>query len=366
MSDRVSEPRPVIVVGTGRCGSTLVSAMMRAHPEVLSLSELFSFVTDLGSRIPQAFAAEPVDGAAFWRVLAATPPRASLLLRHGLRMDEVAYPFERGRYRASEGVPAVLTTMLPHLVDDPADDPDARFDELAAVMSARPPAPMAEHYRFMFAHLMQCHGRRTWVERSGGSLRVVQRLVHAFPEARFVHLVRDGRDTAISMSRHIGFRMALIGIQLLELLGVDPWQSDDRSEADDLDDELAALLPERFTAEAFERYDLSPSLCGHYWSGEIRRGLQVLGTLPPDRVLTLRYEDLLADPHAGVTRLGEALGLGPVDPRWREAAVAMVGRGRSSWRALPLADQRELHDACAPGMAALAEHGVCWQDGAHG
>lgn len=352
----MSRPSPVIVVGTGRCGSTLVSAMMQAHPEVLSLSELFSFVTDLGSLVPQAFAIPPVSGAAFWAVMAACCPRENLLLRHDLRMDEVIYPFERGRYRAEDGVPALLMTTLPHL----DDDPDALFDELAAVMGARGLAPMAQHYRCMFEHLMHRYGRQTWVERSGGALRIVQRLVEAFPDARFVHLVRDGRDTAISMSRHHGFRMALVGFSLVEMLGVDPWESDDRSEADDLGDDLAALLPESFTAAAFVGYDISPSLCGHYWSGEIRRGLEVLAALPPDRVLTLRYEDLLADPHASATRLGEALGLGEVEPRWRDAAAAMVGRGRSSWQSLPATDRRELEDACAPGFAALAEHGLHW------
>lgn len=354
----MSGPSPVIVVGTGRCGSTLLSAMMRAHPEVLSLSELFSFVTDLGSLIPQAFVAEPVPGAEFWRVMATCYPRENLLLRHGLRMEEVTYPFDRGRHRPTDGVPALLLTTLPHL----DDAPDALFDELAGVMCARPSAPMNEHYRCMFAYLMRRYGRRTWVERSGGTLRIVQRLVTAFPEARFVHLVRDGRDTAISMSHHIGFRMALVGFQLVELLGVDPWESDDRSEAEDLDDDLAALLPECFTAEAFTRYDISPSLCGHYWSGEIRRGLAVLRALPPERVLTLRYEDLLADPHRSVTRLGEALGLGAIDPRWLEASVAMVGRGRSAFRSLAPAVRRELEHACAPGFAALAEQGLRWHD----
>jgi hypothetical protein len=351
-----SAPRnPVLVVGTGRCGSTLVSTMMRAHPEVLSLSELFSFVTDLGCRIPQAFADQPVSGGEFWRVVGGCHPRGNLMLRHGLRIDEVTYPFERGRYPTTGDVPAVLMTALPHL----DDDPDGLFDELTAVMSAREPAPMVTHYRDLFSHLMRRYGKRTWVERSGGSLRAVEPLIAAFPEARLVHIVRDGRDTAISMSRHHGFRLAVLGFQLGMALGVDPWESDDRSNVEALGD-LAALLPENFTAEAFRRHAIHPAMFGHYWTGEILRGLAALRGLPADRVVTLRYEDMLADPSDSVDRLSGAFGFAEVDPQWRRAATAMVGEPRSSWRSLPPADLAALEEACAPGFAALAEVGLRW------
>ena len=351
-------PPPVFVVGTGRCGSTLVSTLMREHPGVLSISELFSFVTDLGSLIPRAFPAEPMSGAEFWRVMADPCPRMNQLLREGLQMAEIVYPFGRGRYRREGGVPTISMTMLPHI----DEDPDGLFDALAGTMQARGVAPVAEHYRSMFEYLMGRYDRQTWVERSGGSLRIIRRLVDAFPDARFVHLVRDGRNTAISMSRHIGFRMALIGYALLEFLGVDPWESDDRSEVGDLTDDLAALLPEHFTAEAFADYDISPSLCGHYWSGEIKRGLSVLQEVPPERRSTLRYEDLLRRPQASLEILSGALGLGEVDPAWIEAAVRHIGRGRSSWQALAGPEQRELQAACLPGFAALAAEGVTWAD----
>lgn len=347
---------PLFVVGTGRCGSTLLSSLLRDHPQVLSISELFSYVTDLGSCIAQAFPAAPLDGREFWRRMAACLPRETLLLRHGLYMPELEYPLGRGRYDAQTGIPALAMTVLPHL--DP--EPDALFDELGAAMCERGLAAMPDHYRAMFEWLRVRQGRAAWVERSGGSLRIVARLVEAFPEARFVHLVRDGRNTAISMSRHVGFRMAMIGYALLELLGVDPFESDDRSEVDDLPDELAALLPEHFTAEAFWRYDIPPVLCGHYWSGELVRGLAVLRELPPERVMTLRYEHLLADPRASITALDRFLALGPRDDAWLESCVARVGRGRSAWTALPDAEQRELARACAPGFAALAELGLHW------
>lgn len=354
-------PSPVIVVGTGRCGSTLLSSMLGVHPEVLSVSELFSFVTDLGGLIEQAFPSKPISGAQFWRVMAGRHPRQNLLLRHGLRMQEVLYPDPDRRDLIEAGIPAVLLTTLPHLSPGLDESPEQVFEQLERRMSSRPLAPVADHYRDMFAFLLVRAGRRIWVERSGGTLRIVARLRATFPEARFVHVVRDGRNTAISMSRHIGFRMALIGFQLLELLGVDPFEDDDRSEIDDLPDDLAALLPEHFTAKAFWDYDISPSLCGHYWSGEIRDGLAVLAELPPDRTWTLRYEDLLAAPVDSVTAFGQFLGLG-AHPEWIERAAAMVGQGSSDVRTLPERARLELERACKPGFEALAAHGIHYED----
>ena len=54
---------PTFVVGTGRCGSTMLSNMLREHPQVLSLSEFFSMISDAGFRLPQMFSAEPLDGS---------------------------------------------------------------------------------------------------------------------------------------------------------------------------------------------------------------------------------------------------------------------------------------------------------------
>jgi hypothetical protein len=347
---------PVLVLGTGRCGSTLVSELVRTHPTVLSVSELFSFVTDLGLRIERAFPPGPITGEAFWEILATPQPRQSLLLRHGLQMDEVIYPWGKGRFTAETGLPPILQALLPHLAPD---DPDALFDALRAPICGRGEAPVAEHYRALFGWLQDRLGKRTWAERSGGSLRVARRLLSAFPEAKVLHLVRDGRNTALSMSRHIGFRMALIASQQLEFLGVDPYESNDRSEEGDLTDDLAALLPERFSRAAFEAFDLPVVICGHYWSGEIVEGLRALSALPADRLLTLRYEDLLEAPAATVQRLGAWLD-DDVPPRWVDQAAARIGRARSAWLDLPASLRAELHAACQPGFTALAELGLRW------
>lgn len=55
--------RPVIVVSTGRSGSTMLSNIVRSHPELLSLSELFILLDD------PAFPDGPISGLRFWEIL---------------------------------------------------------------------------------------------------------------------------------------------------------------------------------------------------------------------------------------------------------------------------------------------------------
>jgi len=352
--------RPVFIVGTGRCGSTLLSNALRLHPRLASISELFTTATDLGGRIAACFDPGPVSADALATLLLVPPPKQSLLHRERIPMDEILYqPDDATRFSAATGVPALLQTTLPHLAGAPGGDlasatraADAVFGEVARFVQARPSAPMAAHLAALFAWLARRFDRPRWVERSGGSLRIVHRLVDAFPDARFVHLVRDGRDVARSMSRHAGFKLMFIAAALTEILGVDPFESADRRYAGDIPDDLAGFLPEAFDAAAFRAYRAPLELCGHYWSGEILAGTRTLAALPPDRVVTLHYEAIVARPADELSRLAAFVDPAPVDAAWLSQAAALV-RPSAPRSALAPDAQRELDHACAPGLAAL-------------
>lgn len=343
---------PMFVVGTGRCGSTMLSELVHAHDHVLSVSEFFSFTTDLGGRIAEGFSPTPIDAATFWSIVAGAHPKQTTMLRHGVAMPEVLYrPSVATRFSAATGVPAILQTTLPHLTDDA----DALFEEVKSFVATLPVAPVASHYARLFQWLAQRFEKRTWVERSGGSLRIVARLVDAFPHARFLHLVRDGRACALSMSKHLGFRMALVGMQLAEILGADPYESEDRTWIGDVPDELLDFLPERFDGEAFRRHRVPLPLMGHYWSGEIVQGLRELAAVPDDRVLTMRYEDFLASPRDAIARVGDFLGPGCADDGWMERVAGHVRASSTTLDGMDPATMRALDDACAPGFAALGD-----------
>lgn len=350
----------VFIVGTGRCGSTLLSSVLRLHPQVTSISEFISFVTDLGSQVGSTFPGGDVDGAWLWQLIASPWPRQNLMLRHDVAMPEVLYPWRDGthRFNRDTGVPAISQVTLPHLTGDP----DGWLDAIEPLVKAFTPAPVGIQLRRLFDLLAARDGGAIWVERSGGSLRVVHRLIEHFPLARFVHLVRDGRDTALSMSLHRGFKMVLACFQMVEMLGCDPFQSDDRRWEGDMPDDLAALLPERFTRQAFCDFDVPPPLCGHYWSGEIIEGLAALDRLSPERLLTVRYEDLLDEPEATLRRLMAYVARteSSVDAAFLKHAAALVHRPASRWQDLDARDRERLEAACKPGFEALAGRGYLW------
>lgn len=335
---------PVFVVGTGRCGSTMISSLLRKHPDVLSLSELFGAITDLGTLIPHAFPTGVINASQFWNILSTPYHKENLLIRHELlRTKNISHS------TLEAGIPAIMMETLPHLTYNA----DTLFEEAQAFVTSQTPALIHQHYLRFFLWLQHHFKRQAWVERSGGSLRFIHLLTDTFPDAKFIHIVRDGRNTAISMSKHPSFRMALLTLQFIEKLGIDPFESEDRSSIGELSDELRHLLPESFTASAFRNYHLPLSFYGRYWSREIINGLHMLEKLPAERVLTIRYEDFQEDTEVTVKNLIAFIDPSFVDEDWINNVVPLVSSARSSWRNLPAQEQEELNTACLPGIAAL-------------
>lgn len=316
--------RPVIVVSTGRCGSTLLSNMVRAHPDLLSLSEFFVLLREA------AFPGDPVTGQQFWEILSQPSPAVTLLLRSGLSMPELLYrPGPGTRFSPETGVPPVLLTTLPHLVEDP----EALFDELAAWAPSLDERPVAGQYRRLFGWLGERLGRRVWVERSGVSLPLVPALSELFPEAGFVHLYRDGRECAVSMSQHSGFRLLALRVHP-ELVPGDLVDGD------------------RIDRRAVERAEIPPEVLGRIWSDMVVAGSAALAGLAPDRVTSMSYEALVAEPGNELRRLAAFIGVEP-GPGWLDAAAALVDRRPPRWLTLPEPERRRLTSACAPGLELL-------------
>ncbi len=335
-----------IVVGSGRCGSTLLSRILREHPSVLSISEFFATLTVH----EDAFPSDEYDGEEMWKILSASDPYLDALIRDGLLTPELCYPYDSGRFNPETGVPLISHMTLPMLTDDP----DALFDELGAAVTTWPRRPAADHYRALFAFLGERYGRHTVVERSGASLNVVSQLRREFPEARFVHMHRAGPDTALSMSKHAGFRLNALAQHAAKVAGVQSKEDLTPEHMPLLPDDLRELFAPPFNAQRFAQYEIPEVVFGEMWSSMQIEGLAALAELPDGIRTDLRYETLMHSPDEELTRLAAFLGV-PADPGWLETARGMVDPGRIG-QVDRLSPERRaaLEEACRPGTEALA------------
>ena len=343
----MSTEQPLFIVGTGRCGSTMLTQLLHQHPDILSLSEVFTFLSDLGGKLALVFSDENICGLQFWQLLADTAPRETLMLKQQIAIPEVLYPLNRRDtlFNASTGVPAILQVTLPQLTDNH----DALFLQLQKYIVERPVATMREHYDALFDFLKNKFGRKVWVERSGASFVYINELYRLYPDAKFVHIVRDGRNVALSMSKHLGFRMFMLATLMSEIMGIDPFVNQQRENVHLLPDYLKPFLPESFDREAFLSFQLPIEQLGQLWCNEMAAGCKVLAQVDTANKLTLRYEDFCFDGKAQIKKLTDFVGV-DTDDAWLNEAEKIVTPSYSCWLDLPLAQKGKLEKVCEAGM----------------
>jgi hypothetical protein len=294
------------VISTGRCGSTLLSQLLRAHPSVLSISELF---TSLGGA--SWLGGADVDGKELARKLSTPASELEDLLRRQAPPEVLAKL--SGELLARLPPPLLIT--FPFL----SDHADALFAELLQYVRRLPVDAPARQVDRVFTWLCRRLGRRRWVERSGGSVEYVEHLLGAWPKAKTIWLLRDGVSCARSMSEHPMFRMRVAGLM--------------QPRPDGCDD----IPLDRF---------------GAYWSALMAKTMRHLRRAPSELVLVIRYEDLLDEPSRTLLRLAHFLELDGA-PEWISHAAAIIRRPEVSLGDLSKTEQHALARSCRPGMRCL-------------
>ena len=336
---------PVLVLSTGRCGSTMVSNILNLHPRVLSLSEFFSYVG-----VQRLFRSRRLAGEKMWRLYSRQSNHTRLMLREPF-FDEFLYPIDEPGSRFTQSdVPPIMCASLPHI----ADDYEALFDELERVVREQAKQPPAAHLRYLFGWLCERFGADVWVERSGSSLLFASRLLREFPDARVVHVYRDGRETAISMSRHYLFRLIVAILKKVGSFGIDPimllrrkrlWESSNSW--------MEALLPILIRYEKLPFDELALPDFAVFWSATIELAHQMLGDLSPERLLNLKFEDLQAEPEDQLRRLIRFIDPSLEDEEWIRRACAVPRPTPSKFAQLGKTEQAAVTEACRPGLEIL-------------
>jgi hypothetical protein len=340
------------VVSTGRCGSTMLSRILHQHPDVLSVNEFFAALEPAWSRATRCFSYFPegeMNGRELWQLLTAPTQFIDAIVRYGLKIPELRYPYGRGRFDLVTGIPRLCHSVLPALTDDP----DRLFDKLAAEVPSWPRRPAAHHYRALFTSLADELGRRVIVERSGGSVHKVRYLRRAFPEARFVHMYRSGPDTALSMSRFVLARLFAVTTIAAAEAKLPPGSPPEAIEA--ARPEFGGMLTPPYDIERLMAYPIPLEVFGRTWSGMTCTGLAALQKLPAGMWASIRYEDLLGPSlEPELTRLAEFIGVIPAE-QWLETARSMIDRSRAG-SALAQLDPESLaalYAACDRGEQAI-------------
>lgn len=153
---------------------------------------------------------------------------------------------------------------------------------------------------------------------------LLQRL---WPEARFIHVVRNGVDTARSMARHRGS-------QLMVSAGYDNW----------------CALSYDHLYRRYRRRRLPLAAYVASWRRRLDRIREEAAALP-GAYREVRYEDLVDDPAATLGDVAEFLGLGD-EASWIGAAARRPAR-----RARTQEDPRLFARLTAPDLRALAAVG---------
>lgn len=299
-----------IIISNGRCGSTLLSDLIAEEPDTLSAQEFFM------SMAPWSRSLEVLSGAEYWRVVASPKEEISTLFRIGLPPKEIRYP-ATGRWAGDlEAMPRILGITLAKLTPDP----DALFDRLAALVPGFPRQSVAAHHRDLLDLLAELLGRRRWVERSGGSSQVAPSLIANYPDARIVYLSRNWADSAKSMSRHPSFQLVQLRVEALSRWGIDPFRV---RAGQEVPAELRPFLPAQITAELLRARGEDAGRYLHLCAFMSAQAEQALADHPPTHLLVMAYEDLVLDPVAQLTRLGEFL-LFDNPGEWAESVAGRV------------------------------------------
>jgi hypothetical protein len=223
------------VVGAGRSGTTLLRAILDSHPS-LAVAHESHFLPEMLRNRERYEADGGLDHGAFIADLA----RDSWLARHNLSTADVE-----------------------------------------AAFAARPASTVADATRRVFEAYARARGKHLYGNKTPDHVLHIAQIAEAFPEARFVHIVRDGRDVALS---------------LIETA----WGPSNAAEA------------------------------AIFWRRHVQAGRQAARGLSPDRYVEVSYEALVGDPEPVVRDVCTFLGLAMDDRmlRYYERAGEIVAAAK--------------------------------------
>jgi hypothetical protein len=205
----------------------------------------------------------PRSGTTLLRRIGDAHPQLAVV--HETRWIPRTYEFRRGLTPEAFVTPKLLKRMR-----DPLRLRRLEIDEgdLERLFGNGAGVPFASFVTALFDLYGERHGKRFVGDKSPGYVRYMPMLHALWPHAKFVHIIRDGRDVCLSL----------------------------------LDWQKGATSYSTF-------YDAPITTAGVWWEWYVRLGREGRGRLGPGLCHELCYETLVAEPERECARLCEFLGL---------------------------------------------------------
>jgi omega-hydroxy-beta-dihydromenaquinone-9 sulfotransferase len=260
--------KPIFIVGSGRCGSTLFHRLFAAHPQLMWLSGF-----------THRYPTKPAWNR--WAVTAMGNPLMRRLLGDRIRPGEFYHFWDTHAYGFAEPCRDLVRTDVTPLVKK----------QVRAALE-----PMLTPAR-----------NRLLVKITGWPR--IGFLNEIFEDAKFIHIVRDGRAVASSLL-HVNFWLGWHGPQ--------GWR--------------AGLLSPQDQA-TWERYDRSfAALAGIEWRIQMRAMDAARQAIDPALFLEIKYEDFCEQPLEHFRRVLEFAELPPSKELEQAVNAASIRSTSSRWR----------------------------------
>ena len=270
---------PVFLVGAPRSGTSLVYKALCLHPDA-------SYISNWVRRAPR------VPQLAVLNRAAAHLPALRLQTWFGGGDNAYVYGRRRPVWQRAFPMPVEGEPMYARAGVGEGANGHGSADANRGVDLDR--------LRASFAAVRRAGGGRTLVNKRVANNRRIPLLIEAFPDARFVEIVRDGRAVALSLAN------------------VDWW-------ADSVV-WWCGMTPRQWEAEGRDPWEL----CARTWVEELHITEAGLGRVPERQQLSISYEQLVRDPTTTLTGVAAFAGLETAGGRWL-AGVRFPDRNEA-WR----------------------------------
>jgi hypothetical protein len=285
-----STPPPVFLIGAARSGTSLLYKGLCLHPEA-------TWISNWVRRFPQAPALARLNRVSSFA------PRVRRQVWFGTDSNAYVYGTKRQLWERIFPMPVEGETVFARcgIGADTAEGDD--LSEQAIALQRQ----LTSIHRYA--------GGRVLFNKRIANNRRIPLLLHAFPNARFIEIVRDGRAVAYSLSR------------------VDWWP--------DSHVWWYGKTPKEWAAEGRNPWEL----CARNWVEEIRAINKGKQMVPHGQLLEVKYEDFLENPFENFIRLASFCDLQPV-AKWQNwlRELSFPDRNEAWSRRLGKADVATIED----------------------